>query len=135
LVGRVYRNKDGSQPAEPVKKILAQLDGSDDLTLAEWAELKKSGQKSNAKRRGKPKRDVVAIDDVLEQLQRANTHEELRDRTACLTLDAAEWKALSKNLTGRSAKSGKAAREAVETYLSDKLLLNERVSSVKRLFR
>ncbi len=46
LVGQVYRNKDGSQPADAVKKILAQLDCAEEITLAEWAEAKRSKPKA-----------------------------------------------------------------------------------------
>ena len=51
-----------------------------------------------------------------------------------LKLSAGEWQAVLKKLTGRSAKSGKAAQVLVETYFSDCLLLDERVESVKRQF-
>ena len=134
LVGQVYRTKDGSQPAEPVKKILAQLDGAEDMTLAEWAAAKRSEAKTAPKRQAKPKREAANLDEVLAALKSANTHAALRDSVARLTLSAVEWKALAKQLTGRSAKSGKVAREMVETCLSDQLLLNERVDSVKRQF-
>jgi hypothetical protein len=133
LVGQVYRNKNGSQPAEPVKKILAQLNGAEDMTLAEWVEARRSKPKMTSKR-SKPKPEPADLDQVLSELQHARTQAALRDIVAGLSLAAAEWKALAKRLTGRSAKSGKAARETVETYLSDRLLLNERVESVKRQF-
>ena len=135
LVGQVYRNKDRSQPAEPIKKILGQLDGSEDMTLAEWVEARQSAPKSKAKTPAKLKKQDVDLDQVLEELQHAETQAGLRDAVARLSLSAAEWKSLARKLTGRSAKSGMAAREAVETHLSDRLLLDERVESVKRLFR
>ncbi|MGF1621215.1 MAG: hypothetical protein ACFCUR_11435 [Rhodomicrobiaceae bacterium] len=135
FVGRIYSNKDGSQPAEPVRKVIAQLDGAEDLTLGEWAEARRSKVKSKPARQVKRKAEAASLDEVLAQLQQAGTHGALRDSIAHLALSAAEWKALARQVTGRSAKSGKAARETVETFLSDRLLLDERVESVKRQFR
>lgn len=135
LVGQVYRNKGGTQPAEAVKKLLAQFDGAEEMTLAEWAEAKRSKPKAASKRRpAKQKPKPVDLDQALAQLQSAQTQAALRDAVARLNLGAGEWKALAKQLTGRSGKSGKAGRDAVETHLSDRLLLDERVESVKRQF-
>lgn len=134
MVGQVYRNKDGSQPAEAVKKLLALLGGAEEMTLAEWAEARRSTPKAAPKRQVKKKPEPANLDQVLAQLQRAETQVALRDAVARLALSAAEWQSLAKQLTGRSAKSGKAARETVETYLSDRLLLDERVESVNRQF-
>jgi hypothetical protein len=135
IVGQVYRNKDGSQPAEPIRKLLAQLDGAENLTLGEWAQARRSNPKSKPARQARPKPEAGNLDDVLAQLQQAGTHSALRDSIARLALSAAEWKALARQVTGHSAKTGKAARETVETHLSDRLLLDERVESVQRQFR
>ncbi|HEY7645282.1 MAG TPA: hypothetical protein VH858_09640 [Hyphomicrobiales bacterium] len=134
LVGQVYRNKDGSQPAEAVKKVLAELGGAAEMTLAEWAEARRSAPKAAPKRQVRKKPEPANLDQALAQMQRAETQAALRDAVARLALGAAEWQALAKQLTGRSAKSGKAARETVETCLSDRLLLDERVESVNRQF-
>lgn len=136
LVGEVYRNKDGSKPAEAVKKLLQQLDGASEMTLAEWAAAKHSKPKAAAPRRlAKTKPETLTADEVVERLQRAGTHEALRTIVASTTLSAADWKSLAKTLTGRAEPSGQAARVAIETHLSDRLLLDERVDSVKRQFR
>jgi hypothetical protein len=135
LVGQVYRNKDGSQPAEAVKKILALLDGAAAMTLAEWAEARRSKPKAAAKSAAKAASGAVNPDEALARLQAASTQAGLRDAVSCLAISAGEWQALAKRLTGRAAKSGKAAREAIETHLSDRLLLDERIESVKRQFK
>jgi hypothetical protein len=134
LVGQVYRNKDGSEPAEAVKKVLQQLSGAADLTVAEWAEARTKKPKIAAKRPAKPKANAIAPEEALSGLERADTHAKLRDAVASLALSAGDWQALAKRLTGRSAKSGKAARETVETHFSDRLLLDERIEGVKRQF-
>ncbi len=90
--------------------------------------------KAMPRKQAKPKPEAITLDQAVVQLQSAETQAVLRDSVARLALSAVEWKALAKQLTGRSARSGKIAREMVETYLSDKLLLNERVESVKRQF-
>jgi hypothetical protein len=134
LVGRIYRNKNGSQPADAVRKILQQLHGAADMTLAEWAEMKKTGLKRDAQRATKARNEEEQISLALTMLERAETQASLRTSVAGLKLSAGEWQALAKRLTGRSAKSGMAAREAVESHFSDRLLLNERIGSVKRQF-
>ena len=143
LVGKVYRNKDGSQPADAVKTILQQLDGAAGMTLGEWiaaqqskpqSAAKRSKPKAAAKQPAKPKPEKLTPEEALNRLQRADTQAALRDTMANVTLAAAEWKALAKRLTGRMESSTKAAQDAVETYLSDRLLLNERIESVKRQF-
>ncbi|MBX2806033.1 MAG: hypothetical protein KTR19_08680 [Hyphomicrobiales bacterium] len=134
LVGHAYRTKDNSQPADPVRKILAQLEGSDDMTLAEWVEARKSRAGTRVNTSARPKKPAADLCQVLEDLQRMDGQAELRDAIARLSLGAADWKTLARKLTGRSTKSGAAAREAVETHLSDRLLIEERVSSVKQLF-
>ncbi len=134
-MGRIYRNKDGSQPADPIRKVIAQLDGAEEMTLAEWAEARRSKPKSKPAKPARRKPDAANLDQVLARLQHAETQAALGDSIARLALSAAEWKMLAKQLTGRSAKTGKAAREIVETFLSDRLLLDERIESVKRQFR
>jgi hypothetical protein len=135
LVGRTYRNKDGSQPAEAVRKIRQQLEGASDMTLAEWAEAKQSASKQKFKRPAKAKTDEEQVREALRSLEQAKTQTALSAMIGSLELSAGEWQAVLKKLTGRSAKSGKAAQVLVETYFSDRLLLDERVESVKRQFR
>ena len=130
MVGQVYRTKDGTQPAEPLRKVLQQLDGASGMTLAEWVAAKQSAPKPQAKKKAKP----VDLDEVLSRLEQAGTQAALNDAVARLSLSAADWKALAKKLTGKAGSSGKAAQEAVQTCLSDRLLLDERVESVKRQF-
>jgi hypothetical protein len=50
------------------------------------------------------------------------------------TLKAGEWKSVAYEVTGRNFPSGKQARQAVLDRLSDRLLMDERVEGVKRLF-
>jgi hypothetical protein len=133
LVGQVYRSKDG-KPAEPVRKLLQQLEGASDITLAEWVAAKRSASAPAAKRQTKKKAAPVDLDEVLMLLEQASTQAALDDAIARLTLSATDWKSLAKKLTGQAEKSGGAAREAVRTRLSDRLLLDERVESVKRQF-
>jgi hypothetical protein len=144
LVGQVYRNKNGSQPADAVKKILQQLDDAGEMTLTEWAEArqkkpkaapqKNAKPKAAAKRKTKLKAETVTPEQALARLERAETQAALRETIATVTLSADQWKALAKSVIGRSADSGKAAREALETHFSNRLLLDERVEGVRRQF-
>jgi hypothetical protein len=133
LVGQGYRSKDGSEPAEPVKKILQQLETSSEMTLVEWVRARRSGSISSTKR-AKKKPAPADLDEVLVCLEQAATQAALHQAIASLALTAADWKALAKQLTGRAGSSGAAARIAVQTHLSDRLLLDERIESVKRQF-
>jgi hypothetical protein len=133
LVGQVYRGKDG-KPAEPVRKVLQQLDGASEMTLAEWVAARQFATSSAPKPRAKKKPEPVDLDEVLSRLEQAGTQAALTDAIAGLSLSAAEWKKLAKKLTGEAGRSGPAAREAVQTRLSDRLLLDERIESVKRQF-
>ena len=141
LVGQVYRNKDGSQPADAVKKLLEQLKGAGDMTLADWVRSRQPKPKAAPAGQGKKKARAAqaqapagTIDEALAALNRADTQEALHDAMAALALSAGQWMSLARQLTGRPASSGKAAREAVETYFSDRLLLDERIKGVRRQF-
>ncbi len=134
LLGQVYRNRDGSQPADAIRKIQRELEGAGDMTLAAWVAARQSAPKA---RRMKPAggKAETTPDEALSRLESADTQAALREAIAGITLRPDEWKVLGKRIMGLSAKSGKAARAAIETYFSDRLLLNERVESVKRRFR
>jgi hypothetical protein len=134
MVGRVYRNKDGSQPADAVKKLLEQLKGAENMTLAEWAESRQPKPKAALKRAEKPKVEPATIDQALARLERAETQAALRQAIGSIVLSAGAWMSLARMLTGRPGGTGKAARDAVETHFSDRLLLNERIEGVKRQF-
>jgi predicted nucleic acid-binding protein len=134
LVAQVYRSKDGSEPAEAVKKILQQLETGSNMTLAEWVRAKQSVNVSSAKRRATKKPEPANLGKVRERLERAPTQAALHEAVTGLSLTAADWKALARQLTGRAGSSGAAARIAVQTHLSDRLLLDERVESIKRQF-
>ena len=134
LVGQVYRNKDGTQPADAIKKVLHQFEGAGEITLAEWVEAKRKAPRAAEKKKTKVKAATDTPDAAIARFESAETQASLRDAIASATLSADQWKAIARRLTGHSAKSGKAAREAVETHFSDRLLLNERIESVKRQF-
>ncbi len=133
LVGQVYRNKNGSQPADAVNKILQQLKGAGEMTLTEWVETRQKKPKGAAKKEPQPKAETSPEDAII-KLERAETHAALRETIASTNLSANQWKTLAKSVIGRSAVSGKAAREALETHFSDRLLLDERIEGVKRQF-
>lgn len=132
MVGTVYCNKDGSKPADAVVKVIQQLKGDSELSLGEWVERAKKPKPSKRK---KISIDTVKIKDATSRLEEAETHSELRSVIQDLKLSAGEWKALAKAVTGKTGKSGKDARDLTETHFSNLLLMEERVSSVKRLFR
>jgi hypothetical protein len=136
MVGRIYRNKDGSQPAEAVRKVIGQLDGAGDLTLDEWARAKsaKPAAKSLRAIKAKMSNAEERIREVADFLRAAKSQAELRDAMSRISLAADDWRALAKSVTGISAKTGKAAREAVETHFSDGLLIDERLEAVKQQF-
>jgi hypothetical protein len=134
LVGHILRSKDGAKPADAVTKILKQLDGAPEATLAEWAERKRSKPKGPSKKPTKATKanlDSENIDKVLMQLAGAETQHALHIATSSIKLSAAEWQGLARKLTGKSGRSGKAAREQVETYYSNQLLLQDRLESIR----
>lgn len=133
LVGRVYRNRDGSKPADAITKVIQQLKGGQDLTLAEW--VQESRTKPEPQTKKKPGVDTATIDEAILRLEQAETHADLHAEIGRLKLKAGEWKALAKKATGKSGSSGKAAKELTETHFSNLLLMQERMGSVKRLFR
>jgi hypothetical protein len=146
LIGAIYRNKDGSQPADAVKKIQQQLSGGLEMTLGEWAAARKAASNGRAARgragkaagatrsRVHAKAAAVTAEEAAARLDGVATQAQLRETISGLGLTAPGWKELARRFTGRSAASGKAAREAIETHFSDRLLLDERVESVKRQF-
>lgn len=134
LVGQVYRNKDGSKPADSVAKIIQQLTGAENMCLAEWLQNKQSKPKPQTKKTVKPKPDGVKIADAISNLENADSQSALRMAIDNLKLSPGEWQAISKKLTGKAGRSGKAARELTEMHFSDQLLLKDRVESVKRQF-
>ncbi len=135
-VGQVYRNKDGSQPADALKKLVQQFQAvAADTTLAEWIEAKRSGTDGKPNRVARAKPDEHRVEQALAMLDEAGTQLGLSAAIAALKLSAGEWQALCQKLTGSRPGSGKAARGAVEMHFSDRLLLEERVRGVKRQFR
>ena len=133
LVGLIYCSEDGSQPANAVKKVLQQLRGAEDMTLAEWAEARRSQQKAAAEKAAASV-DEGRVDQALARLEQADTHAALSAAIADLALNTEEWQVFCGKLTGHSATSVEAAREIVEQHFSDGLLLKERVESMKRQF-
>ncbi|HKI60830.1 MAG TPA: hypothetical protein VKA31_00915, partial [Mariprofundaceae bacterium] len=73
---------------------------------------------------------------VISRLEGIGKQAELRSAVEDLgpTLKADEWKSVAYEVTGRNFPSGKQARQAVLDRLSDRLLMDERVEGVKRLF-
>jgi hypothetical protein len=134
LIGRIYRSKDGSRPAEAVRKVLQQFDGAADMTLAEWIEARQPKPSLAPRRAAKAGHDAERIDGALRRLDQASSQAALTATAAALDLTAGEWRALVRKLIGKSARSGKAAREMAEAHFSDRLLLQERLKGVKRLF-
>ena len=116
-------------------KILKQLDGAAGMTLAEWAEANEKKRKAAAKQQTEaPIGNTFVDEEAVARIERAETQAQLRETIAALVLTAEQWQALAERLTGRSGNSGNAAREAVETHFSDRLLLQERIESVRRQF-
>jgi hypothetical protein len=134
LVGQVYRNKDGSKPADALLKIVQQLKGMEGMTLVEWVREKQSGSKRPGKKTARSTIDDQKIAENQAKFERAVTQPSLIAAINTATLSAAEWQRLAQRLTGKRGTSGKAAREIVEEHYSAQLLLQERVSDVQRAF-
>jgi hypothetical protein len=159
LVGQVYRNKDGTEPADAIVEIVQQLSGAGDKTLAEWVAQKKARARPRARKTAKPvkaqpkiaaanisqpvraeartpqpKTSEGAIEAVATMLARAATQSALCSAIAATPLKAKEWQSLARKLTGKPGRSGKAARELIETHFSDQLLLRHRCETVRRQF-
>lgn len=134
LIGRTCRNEAGAGPAGAVATVIEVLEGSEDMTLAEWAAAKQSGAGGAAGRAANAHGPAGRLDRALETLEQAGSQAALDMVVSGLKLSAAEWQALSRKITGRSGKSGKAAREMIATHFSDRLLLAERVEGVRQQF-
>jgi hypothetical protein len=134
FVGRVLRNKDGSKPADAITKIIKQLNPESNLTLARWAEGIESRSNALAKKAQTPPADQDKVREAMTRLENVRTQGALRAETGNIKLSPAEWRELAKKITGKPAKSGRAALAMVETYFSNRLLLQDRVESVERSF-
>lgn len=126
-IGGVYRSRDGAKPADAVTKVLEYVKDADGLTIAEWVARKQQPAKKTGKKQGS---NPDRINAVSLQLAQAQSQAMLKRTIAEAKLSAAEWKALAKELTGKSGKSGVVAKDAVETHYSDRLLLNERIRAI-----
>jgi hypothetical protein len=114
--------------------VLQQFDGAADMTLAEWVEARQPKPSLAPRRAAKAGHDAERIDSALRRLTQVSSQAALTATAAALDLTAGEWRALVRKLIGKSARSGKAAREMAEAHFSDRLLLQERLKGVKRLF-
>jgi hypothetical protein len=134
FIGKSYRNKEGSKPADAVLKLLSQLKGYEIGTLADWARLQESS-KSISKKKIKATIEQEKLRVVLTSLENVDDQIALSSKIRNLNseLSAEDWKAVAKQLSGKSQGSGKASREFVETYFSNNLLLKNRLDSVKRI--
>lgn len=104
------------------------------MTLSEWAEIKQKKPIKPSRKSTKANVDEQRVRHAAAQLNAAVTQVQLRAAIGGLTLSAGELQMLAKTLTGKSGRSGKAALEIVETHYSNRLLLQDRVDGVKRLF-
>lgn len=68
------------------------------------------------------------------ELEAIKSQDELTAKITSAQLTAAEWKAMSREVLGRSARSGKDAREMLHQHYSDNLLMLARIEQVKKLF-
>lgn len=134
LVRQVYPDRGGSQPGAALKTLLQQLDGAGDMTVAEWVATQRRALNAGAKSTAKAKEEMVTPDAAIATFASARMQASLRDAMASVALSADQWKAVATQVTGRSARSGKVARAMIETHFSDRLLLHERVESVRRQF-
>jgi hypothetical protein len=132
LVGRVIRGKDGSKPLPAITAIIAQLDHAPRETLGEWADAVRA--RPNGKKSAKPKPPAETVEVALARLERADTQHRLHEEIGRTKLSAANWKKMSKMLTGKPGGGGDDARDRVETHLSNRLLLDDRVQGARRLF-
>lgn len=117
-----------------VRELIAQQ--SPELA-AGFDELIASLPKQRQSRARKPAAPVSkAGRNVISRLESIGKQAELRSAVDELapTLKADEWKSVAYEVTRRNFQSGKQAREAVLQRMSDKLLMDERVEGVKRLF-
>jgi hypothetical protein len=132
LVGRVIRSKGGSKPLAAITTIVAQLDHAPGETLGEWAVATRARPK--AKKSAKPKPPAETVEAASARLEGADTQHRLHEEIGRTRLSAADWKKMSKMLTGKSGGGADDARDRVETHLSNRLLLDDRVQGARRLF-
>jgi hypothetical protein len=128
-IGLIYRSDDRRQPAEAVQKLIQQLEGSEEMTLAEWVAVK-----APAAALAQPTIAQDKIDEAISALEMARTQAALSARTAGLRLTPDEWRVLANQVTGWSPESVEEARELVEMHFSDRLLLEERIAFVRQQF-
>lgn len=134
MVGQVSHIRDDFETVNAVTKILELFDNAEEMSLAEWARSR--GVEADAATRREPgsEQEEKKLKLVLEQLESIKNQEILHDAIAYLALSAGEWKSLAWMLTGYSVISEQDARQTIETFLSDRLLLDERIEGIKRQF-
>ncbi len=135
LIGQVYRNGDGSKPADAIMKLKAQLAGAENLTLSTWASLRTAV--GNGGNTPAPLPAPGELDAILKDLENAadNTQTGLAfEKLDALILRADEWRKLAKLATGRSIKTGRAAKDELRSHLANKVQLHNRRDSITRLY-
>ncbi|SRR5258708_7229303 len=131
LIGQVYRNGDGSKPADAIMKLKAQLAGAENLTLSAWASLRTSvGNGGNTPAPDELDAILKDLEDAADNTQTVSAFEKLD----ALILRAEEWRKLAKLATGRSIKSGRAAKDELRSHLANKVQLHNRRDSITRLY-
>ncbi len=151
LVGSVYRNKDGSKPADAIAKLKSQFSGHETLTLLEWISSRTNAPKSSrakAATTDKPKtpraqntRKTPLSDTALCEYQQrweASSSEEelevaLREIEA-VPFNKAQWINLCQVFIGQKEGTLKGAREAVRAHFNNKRLKASRRDNVAKVF-
>ncbi len=133
LVGKSYRNKADTGPADPIVKIIGRLNGHESLSVIDWVEKQGNLQKRPTKTKKQSELDINERKVIASSLEHAESQHALTFHVNELNekLSAEDWKALARQISGKTQGSGKASREWIETHFSDRLLMKERVRSVK----
>lgn len=134
-IGEVYRSRDQTKPAASIVSLVKLFEGSHDLTIEEWTAKQKSKQLlGHEKLPSKPEPNFKAILNELEKLADQPTSQELMREFDKVNLTAPEWIELAKLISGRKARSGKAAKDQVRNHLINQVQLHNRSVDIERTF-
>lgn len=128
LVGTVYRNKNKSQPAEPINKLKKLFQGYEEFTINDWIA-------KNKEAKPKSKSDQLTSDEQnkinqLKELLKSGKFKDGLNMVQQSTLSAKLLKVITKEFTGRLPKNRGDAVSTLTTEILGRERLAERREQV-----
>jgi hypothetical protein len=139
LVGSVYRNKDGTKPADAIVKLKSQLRGCESLTVSQWVVSKKAKSSEGSKTHVLNDTSVDAvISEFQARFETSSNEDEVElviRQIQSMRFSKDHWIKLSQALTGINAKSGKAAQQAIRVHFGNRRQLKNRRENIAKVLQ